>query len=241
MRLPEILGVIGGLFVGAVLAVFLLSTALGEPATVPSPIPPSLPPLPTVGVTNPPLSGSTSSPLAAVTPGTPLATGQTAPPLEVTLLDGSVMNTADFAGTPMWVYFTTTWSPQTPTELAMMTDYAKQVGTEMNELVIDVGEDPATVAAFMKAQKFKLTVGVDPQGTAQAAWGAYALPVHYFLDAGGVVQSVVYGGAPPDIFIQAITVVVPDFSAEAPTPTPSAPLNPPTDTPVPAATATPAQ
>ena len=52
------------------------------------------------------------------------------------------------------------------------------------------------------------------------------------------MQQIVYGGAPPDVFIQAITVVVPDFSAEAPTPKP---VGQPTDTPVPAQTASPAQ
>ena len=165
--------------------------------------------------------------------------GQPAPPLEVTLLDGSVMNTSDFSGTPMWVHFMTTWTPQTPDELAMMTDYAKLLGDQMNELTIDVGEDPATVKAFIKDQKFNLPVAVDQAGAAQAAWGAYALPVHFFIDADEIVQQIVYGGAPADIFIQAITVVVPDFSAEAPTPKP--PVELPTDTPAPAETASPAQ
>ena len=149
------------------------------------------------------------------------------------------MNTSDFSGTPMWVYFTTTWSPQTPTELAMMTEYSKLLGDQMNELVIDVSEDPATVKAFMKDQKFDLPVAVDQDGSAQSARGAYALPVHFFLDADGVVQQIVYGGAPPEIFIQAITVIVPDFSAQVPTPKPSIPLDLPTDTPVAGQTASP--
>ena len=128
------------------------------------------------------------------------------------------MNTSDFAGVPMWVYFTTTWTPQTPAELALMQDYAKQLGQEMNVLVIDVGEDPQTVQSFMKAQKFNnIPVGVDQGGMAQAAWGAYGLPVSYFIGTDGTVQGVVYGGAPADIYIQAITDLVPDFSAEAPT------------------------
>ena len=95
----------------------------------------------------------------------------------------------------------------------------------------------------MKAQNFKLPVALDQNGSAQAAWGAYALPVHYFLDADGVVQEVVYGGAPVQVFITAITAVVPDFSAEAPTTQPTLPLNLPSETPVvestPEASATP--
>jgi peroxiredoxin len=229
MRLPEVLGVIGALVVGAIVTAFLLTSALGQQPALPTPLPPSLPPPSLAAAATPSAPPTTSGSLATQNPT--LAVGQTAPPLEVTLLDGSVMNTADFSGTPMWVQFMTTWTPQTPAELAMMKGYAKQLGTEMNELVIDVGEDPQTVSAFMKEQKFNLPVGVDQDGSAQAAWGAYALPVHFFIDGTGVVQQVVYGGAPADIFIQAITVVVPDFSAEAPTPGASLPLTQPTDTP----------
>jgi len=236
MRLPEVLGALGALVVGVVLAAFLLTSALGEQPALPTPVPPTLPPLPTLAPASLPASGS--SPAAITSFTAPLATGQPAPPLQVTLLDGSVMNTSDFSGVPMWVYFMTTWSPQAPAELAMMKDYAKQLGTEMNELVIDVGEDPATVQAFMEQQKFNLPVAVDQDGSAQAQWGAYALPVHYFVDGTGLVQGVIYGGAPVDIYIQAITDLVPDFSAEAPTPKP---VTQPTEAPPPAETPSPSQ
>ena len=232
MRLPDVLGVLGALVVGTVIAVFLMTTALGSQPALPSNVPPSVPPLPTLAQVS--LAPSTTPSGAALASGAPqpLAIGSTAPGLQLTLLDGSVMNTTDFAGTPMWVTFMTTWTPQSVPELAMETDYARLLGTEMNEVVVDVGEDPATVKAFMQAQKFKLPVAVDQDGAAQAAFGAYGLPVHYFLDATGVVQQIVYGGAPAQVFITAITAVVPDFSAEAPTTQPTLPLNLPTDTPV---------
>ena len=243
MRLPDVLGVLGALVVGTVLAVFLMATALGTQTALPSTVPPSVPPLPTLAqVSLPPSTIPSGAPLAS-SAAQPLAVGSTAPGLQLTLLDGSVMNTADFQGTPMWVTFMTTWTPQSPAELAMETDYAKMLGTEMNEVVVDVGEDAQTVRTFMKAQNFKLPVALDQNGSAQAAWGAYALPVHYFLDADGVVQEVVYGGAPVQVFITAITAVVPDFSAEAPTTQPTLPLNLPSETPVvestPEASATP--
>jgi len=242
MRLPEVLGAIGALVVGAVLAAFLLTSALGEQPALPSPVPPSIPPLPTLAhVSLPPTILPSSVPLSSGTPVVGLAVGQKAPPLQVTLLDGSVMNTSDFQGTPMWINFMATWCPQCRDELPMMEDYATQLGTEMNVLVVDVGEEQKTVKDFMKSLKFNLTVGVDPDGTAQQQWGAYALPVHYWLDADGIVRNIVYGGAPPEIFIQAITDVVPDFSAEAPTGRPSLPLELPSETPVPAETPSPAQ
>ena len=231
MRLPDVLGVLGALVVGAVLAVFLMATALGTQQPLPTPLRPSIPPLPTLAqVSLPPSTIPSGAPLASGA-AQPLAIGSTAPGLQLTLLDGSVMNTGDFQGAPLWVTFMTTWTPQSVAELAMETDYAKQLATEMNEVVVDVGENAQTVKTFMEAQNFKLPVALDQDGSVQAAWGAYGLPVHYFLDANGVVQQVVYGGAPVQVFITAITAVVPDFSAEAPTTKPTLPLNLPTETP----------
>jgi thiol-disulfide isomerase/thioredoxin len=140
--------------------------------------------------------------------------GQRAPTIEVTLLDGSVMNTADWAGQPLWVNFMATWCPQCIDELPMMERYNRQLEGAMTILVVDVGEDRRTVSEFMEQVEFELPVGVDPEGRVQAQWGAYALPIHFWMDGNGIVREVVYGGAPPEIFIQAITAVVPEFSAE---------------------------
>jgi thiol-disulfide isomerase/thioredoxin len=237
MRLPDVVGVIGALVVGAVLTVLLLTSALGGQPALPSSAPPTIPPLPTLAVVSrPPTTIPSSVPLASGTPVVGLAVGDQAPPLQVTLLDGSVMNTSDFLGKPMWINFMATWCPQCQDELPMMEDYAHLLGDEMNILVVDVGENRDTVKSFMKSFKFTLPVGVDDDGSVQQTWGAYALPIHYWLDEQGIVREIVYGGAPPEIFIQAITDVVPDFSAEVPTPKPSIPLELPTDTPGPADT-----
>jgi hypothetical protein len=83
----------------------------------------------------------------------------------------------------------------------------------MTLLVIDVGEDRRTVRTFMEGLSVDLTVGLDQDGAIQSAWGANALPIHFWLDADCVVRQIVYGGAPEEIFIQAITAVVPEFSA----------------------------
>jgi hypothetical protein len=65
----------------------------------------------------------------------------------------------------------------------------------------------------------QLPTGVDEDGSIQAEWGAYALPVHFMLDEQGIVREVVYGGAPPEIFVDAVTAVVPEFVVEG-TPVP---------------------
>lgn len=205
MRLPDYLGVIGALIVGGVLTVLLLASTLGTPGPLPTRPTVTIPPLPTQ-------SGNGSLPSALPT-GNPIAIGQTAPNIRVTLTDGSLMDTSDFRGLPIWINFMATWCPQCTTELPMMDGFERDLKDQMTILVIDVGEDRSVVREFMQGLEVDLTVGLDQDGSIQAAWGAHGLPVHYMLDAEGVVQQIVYGGAPEETFIQAVTVLVPEFSA----------------------------
>ncbi|MEA2677670.1 MAG: hypothetical protein QOJ81_1811 [Chloroflexota bacterium] len=213
MRLPDYFGVIGALIVGGVLTVLLLASTLGTPTPLPTRPAITIPPLPT--------QSGNSSLQSALPSGTPngsdsgLGTGigQTAPDIRVTLTDGSLMDTTDFGGLPIWVNFMATWCPQCQTELPMMERFESQLTDQMTVLVIDVGEDRSVVRDFMRANDIDLTVGLDSDGSIQASWAANALPVHFMLDADGVVRQVVYGGAPEEIFIQAVTVLVPEFSA----------------------------
>jgi peroxiredoxin len=220
MRLPDVIGVLAALVVGGLLVVFLLASALGEQAPLATPAPPTMPVIPTP--TRDASATATPEPTdePSATPAEGIGIGMRAPDFEVTLTDGSVMNTADFNG-PMWINFMATWCPQCADELPMMQRYQRQLEGQMTLLLVDVGEDRETVRDFIRSLDVDLPVGVDADGTVQSQWGAYALPVHYWVDADGIIQEIVFGGAPPEIFLQAITAVVPEFSAEE-TPQPEA-------------------
>lgn len=207
MRLPDYLGVLGALIVGGVLTVLLLASTLGTPPPLPTRPTVTIPPLPTQSG-----NGSLPSPLPTVTPIGP-GIGQIAPNIRVTLTDGSLMDTADFGELPIWINFMATWCPQCATELPMMERFEGDLKDQMTVLVIDVGEDRSVVREFMRDIDVDLTVGLDHDGSIQAQWAAHGLPVHFMVDADGVVRQIVYGGAPEETFIQAVTVLVPEFSA----------------------------
>jgi len=215
MRRPDLIGVLGALVVGGLLTVLLLASAIGQMPVLPTPVPPTIPPLPTQSG-NPLGSGAlpTGTPFASGTVGTGVGLGLRAPTIQLTLTDGSLMDTANFAGQPLWINFMATWCPQCADELPMMERYETDLTDKMTILVVDTGEDRQTVREFMRDLDVDLTVGLDPDGAIQRAWGAYGLPVHFMLDAEGIVREIVYGGAPPEIFIQAITTVVPEFSTD---------------------------
>ena len=120
MRLPDVLGVLGALVVGAVLTVLLLASAASAPPALSSPVPQTLPPLPTPTFVAEPSARPTIAPGETATPGHVLAVGEVAPRLEVTLTDGSLFDTADYAGQPLWVNFMATWTPQSADELPLL-------------------------------------------------------------------------------------------------------------------------
>ena len=212
MRLPDYLGVLGALICGGILTIVLLAGSLGTAPALPTRPPVSVPPVPTpTGNDSLPSALPTDTPNG--TAGPVVAIGQAVPDLRVTLTDGSLMDTADFAGLPMWIDFTATWCPQCSTELPMMERFQGLLKNKMTVLVIDVGEDRSTVKDFLKSLNVDLTVGLDTDGTIQRQWGANALPIHYWIDTDGVLRQIVYGGAPEQVFIEAITALVPEFSA----------------------------
>ena len=214
MRLPDLLGVVAALVVGGVLTVLLLASAVAAPPALPTPVPPSIPPLPTP--TQVAQRSLTPTQEPGATSGAAIAIGQPAPPLQVTLTDGSLLDSADYEGTPMWVNFMATWCPQCIDELPLMERYQTDYADYMNIFVVDTGEDADTVSAFMDDLEVTLPVGVDEDGSVQAAWGTYALPVHVFIDADGIVQDIVYGGAPLEVWDAAIAKIVPDFVPPSP-------------------------
>ncbi|MEP7157936.1 MAG: hypothetical protein ABI797_00775, partial [Chloroflexota bacterium] len=106
MRRPDVIGVLGALVVGGLLMVLLLASAIGQIPALPTPVPPTIPPLPTPsGNQLVPSALPTVTPFASGSVGTGVGIGQLAPSIRMTLSDGSLMDTADFAGQPLWINF----------------------------------------------------------------------------------------------------------------------------------------
>lgn len=211
MRLPDVLGVLGALGVGVVLAAILLASAVSAPPALPTPVPPTIPPLPT------PTGAAVVTPTPGLepgetaTPGRLIEIGQPAPPLTVTLTDGSLFDTADYAGQPLWITFMATWNPQVRDELPLMESYQADLEGQLTVVLVDVGEQRSVVRQFMQDLGVNLPVGLDEDAAVQRQWGAYALPVHLFVDGDGVIQDIVFGGAPPEVWDEALSKIVPDL------------------------------
>ncbi len=200
--------VVGGLIIGGLVA-FLPGPA---PAASPAPTPTAEPtPFPS------PAPTPTASP-ATPTPAEPSATagseafgvGQPAPPLVVPKVGGGTIDLAALRGKPVWVNFMATWCPSCVDELPLMAGFAARYeDTDIVVVPVDVREDEAAVAAFAAEVGMTFPVGLDTDGTAQAAWGALALPVHFWIDKDGIVRDGALGGIGPDVMAAGLGSILP--------------------------------
>lgn len=141
--------------------------------------------------------------------------GEPAPPLRLPQLGGGEVDLASLRGTPVWVNFMATWCPPCRDEFPLMNSFAVRYAEEdLVVIAVDVREDVGTVNAF--AQEFTVTfpMALDEDGAAQQAWGAYALPVHFWIDRDGIVRDGALGGIGPDLMVAALEKILPGVDVE---------------------------
>lgn len=167
------------------------SATIAPPASTP---PPSTAPV-SPSVAPPPSSAVIPSP----SPGDPLAAqfhlGQPAPPLVLAKLGGGTIDLSKLRGKPVWLDFMGTYCPASRTEFPLMAGFAtRYASTGLVVVAVDVAESATTVAAYAKTLGATFPIGLDPDGTAQRAWGAIVLPLHYWIGPDGVIRAGAYGG-----------------------------------------------
>jgi peroxiredoxin len=166
-----------------------------------------------------------------------LKVGATAPEFSIADADGTTYQLTDLAGKPIrladlkgkavWVNFWTTWCPPCQSEVPILRDLSARYKDRGLELVaISVQEtSPADVVAYAAKYQLPYTIGFDGSGKVFHAYKAFGLPTQVFIDANGVIDSIV--GAPLDEAgaIAHIEAILPAPTSPTPsgTPSPSAP------------------
>ncbi len=171
-------------------------------------------------------SPSTSNPASASPPASSpeasstasaFGVGQPAPILDVSQLGGGRIDLAALRGKPVWVNFMAAWCPSCRDELPLMAGFAARYeSTGLVIVAIDVREDEATVNAFATQLGVALPIGLDVDGKAQDAWRAYALPVHFWIDADGIVRDGALGGIGPDVMAAGLKTILPGVDVTVP-------------------------
>ena len=196
---------VAGLLIGGLLA-FAPETALPSVAA-PSAAVASASPL--VAVASPSPSGSASEAPSAA-PDAPFHVGQPAPPLVVPQVGGGTIDLASLKGMPVWINFMATWCPPCQDEFPLMNGFAaRYVDKGLVVIAIDVQEDEGAVAAFAEGLGATFPLGLDSDKSAAVAWDALALPVHFWIDADGIVRDGALGGIGPDVMATGLKTIMP--------------------------------
>lgn len=209
--------VAGGLIVGGVIALVPVPGA-GSPEPAPSLEGEASAPPPASEAPSASEAATPAAPSASAAPAEPsestvaeaFGIGEPAPPLVLPLVGGDTIDLVSLRGKPVWVNFMATWCAPCRDELPLMAGFAARYeDTGLVILAVDVREDEAAVQTFFQDLNIFFPVGLDKDGKAQAEWGAVALPVHFWMDADGIVRDGALGGLGPDIMAAGLGRILP--------------------------------
>ena len=115
------------------------------------------------------------------------------PPIVLADLAGSVIRLSDYRGRVLFVHFFATWCEPCREELPALQRLRDRADGSPAVVAISVGEPELRVRRFFADGSIDLPVLLDTDSTAAKAWGVYALPTTYVLDAGLTPRRVVEG------------------------------------------------
>lgn len=213
-RLTILLGLLSGVAVAVAVLAGVLAFAPEVPVARATP-PPSAAPSPTSGPDGTLGPGESPAPSGAPSPSATLITtnfhvGEQAPPIVVPQLGGGQIDLAALKGMPVWVNIMATWCPECRDEFPLMSGFAVRYAPDgLVVLAIDVREDEGTVASFINEIGATFPVGLDSDGEVAKAWDAIVLPMHFWVDAEGVVRYGAVGGIGPDEMVRGLRTILP--------------------------------
>lgn len=129
--------------------------------------------------------------------GLPIAPeiGGVAPALGVLSLDGQPFTST--LNKPHVINFWATWCGPCAFELPLLDSLQKQY-PDVQIIAINMGEEAATVRAWLAANPLALTIALDPDQAAFRRYRVRGAPSTFFVDQSGVIRQIVYGALAPD-------------------------------------------
>ena len=216
-RLAILAGLVSGVLVAAVVLGGIYAFAPEETDVIPS-VEPSATPVASESpaTASPPPSGSAApsgAPVASASAAGLFHIGEPAPSLVVPQVGGGTIDLAELKGKPVWVNFMATYCPPCQDEFPLMNGFAARYAEDgLVVLAIDIKEDEGTVAAFAESLSATFPLGLDTNGNTAADWDAIVLPVHFWIDADGIVRDGALGGIGPDIMARGLQTILPDVT-----------------------------
>lgn len=191
-----------------------------EPSASASPsVAPSTSPAASASVSASASATGSASASASGSPSASLATlfdiGKPAPKLVLPKVGGGTLDLADLKGKPVWLDFMATDCAACQAELPLMNGFAdRYANAGLTVVAVDVSEDEATVKAFADKLGTTFPILLDKDGSVADTWGAYALPVHYWIDKDGIIRDGASGGIGSDIMARGAASILPGVDVQ---------------------------
>ena len=149
-------------------------------------------------------SNATTNTTDAVTPR--------APDFTVTDADGNLVNLYDFLGKPIIVNFWASWCGPCRSEMPDIQKAYEQYGNEIHFLIINLtdGSRETVEAArdYVSQEGYTFPIYFDTTLNAASVYGAYSIPMTFFIGAEGQPIARYSGAMPADILQQGIDMLL---------------------------------
>jgi cytochrome c biogenesis protein CcmG/thiol:disulfide interchange protein DsbE len=126
--------------------------------------------------------------------------GSAAPDFTLRTLDGGIVTLSELRGRPVLINFWASWCLACRAEAPdLQRLYADYQNRGLIILGVNATQQDTLADAQAYASEFKLTfpIPLDEKGEVVKAYGVVGLPTTYFVDARGIVRSVVIGQLSP--------------------------------------------
>ena len=119
--------------------------------------------------------------------------GDVAPDFETRDLLGNPVRLSDFRGSPVWLMFWGSWCPPCRAEFPEVQRAYEQMAPDGLKLLgLSIRESPLDAASYAAQNGATWLVLSDPdESDIGAAYPLYNVPTHMFIDADGVIRSIV--------------------------------------------------
>ncbi len=115
--------------------------------------------------------------------------GQPAPPLAATALDGTAVDLAAFAGSPIWVTFGASWcQPCRAENPDIQAAYVAHQADGLVVIGVFMDEDATVVSGYAERVGLEYLTVPDPNGRLSIEYRILGIPSHFFIDRTGVLR-----------------------------------------------------
>ena len=137
--------------------------------------------------------------LSGPSSGAPPKIGTAAQDFTAMTVDGEVISLSSYKGSPVWLTFGATWCAACQAEAPdIEAAYQKNKAAGVIVLMVFISEDSPIVRDYSERVGITFVKVADPDTRIASAYRVLGIPVHFFIDRTGVLQSVIIGSMTPE-------------------------------------------